>query len=236
MIVPSRSVRDQFRRHHATPVQRVVVIPNGVDTEKYHPRNIGQLRGDVRRRHGIPERNLLVLMMGAEWVRKGVPQAIRAVASLDDVPVTLLVVGPDAPDRYLALATRHGAADRVVFAGPTKSPEMYHAAADVFLLASLYEPFGLVVIEAMATGLPVVVSASAGVAELIQDGVNGLLIDDPDDAAEIAAALETLVRDGAARERLGYEARRTACENDWRRVADSNLEVYQAVTAGRRNR
>ncbi len=111
---------------------------------------------------------------------------------------------------------------------------MYYAASDVLLLPSLYEPFGLSILEAMASGLPVLVSRDSGAAELINDGVDGLLINDPTDVAEISAKLGALLKDADLRTRLGKQARRAALQYPWDRVARETEEVYERVLLQKR--
>jgi len=116
---------------------------------------------------------------------------------------------------------------RVVFTGPTEQSWKYYAASDIFLLPTLYEPFGLVILEAMAAGLPVLVSREAGAAELVRDGTDALLLEDAGDVDEIAGKLELLLEDAGLRKRLGEEARRTALCHTWARVAQRTVKVYQ---------
>ena len=117
----------------------------------------------------------------------------------------------------------------VIFAGQTREVGRYYAAGDVYLLPSLYEPFGLSILEAMASGLPVLVSRDSGAAELISDGVDGLLIQEPRDVTELSAKLGALLKDAHLRTRLGRQARRTALQYPWDRVARETEEVYERV-------
>ncbi len=104
----------------------------------------------------------------------------------------------------------------------------------MFLLPSLYEPFGLSILEAMATGLPVLASRDCGAAELIHDGIDGLLIQNPRDVPAISAMLGVLLRDGDLIARLGRQARRAALHYDWDRVARETEEVYERVLLQKR--
>ena len=97
------------------------------------------------------------------------------------------------------------------------------------MLPTFNEAFGLVILEAMSSGLPVLVSSLAGASELVKDGVNGLIINDPSDALEIAAKLDTMLFDENLRMSLGKEARQTALKYSWNLVAKKYIEVYEAV-------
>ena len=229
IIVLSERMKREYIRRFGTPAEKIFVIPNGVDSAKYNRDNVGLYREEIRRRHSLAEHDLVVLLVGIDWVRKGVAQVIEALPLLDAFPAKLLIVGPDDPTPYRELARRCGVAEKVMFAGPTREPCKYYAASDIFLLPSLYEPFGLATLEAMATSLPVVVSREAGAAELIRDGIDGLLLEDPLDVAEIAAKLELLLADAGLRKRLGDEALRTVLKHSWSQVAERTVDVYQHV-------
>lgn len=229
LIVLSKRMKEHFIHHHGTPGENIFVIPDGVDCTDYNPGNVSLYREKIRCRHSLTEHELIVLLMGIDWVRKGVAQAIESLALLKEFPVQLVIVGPNNHKPYLRLAKIHGVEAQVIFTGSTREPWKYYATCDVFLLPSIYEPFGLVVLEAMATGLPVVVSGEAGAAELIQDGVNGLLLKDSRDAGEIATKLGILLDDIELRKQLGKNARRTAMRISWEQVAQRTLEVYRRV-------
>ena len=229
LIVSSEGVKRQFTSYYASIEDNVHVVPNGVDASRFSPANAARYRRTVRDSHGLTDGDLVVLTIAIDWVRKGITPAIEAMSYLEDLPAKLLVVGPDDPGPYRAVAADWGVWDNVVFAGPTSAPWGFYGASDVFLLASVNEPFGLVVLEAMASGVPIVVSASAGVAELIEDGRSGLFIHDSEDAEEIAARLRMVLCDGELGGRLACAGRQTALRYDWYEVASQTVEVYRAA-------
>lgn len=122
----------------------------------------------------------------------------------------------------------------MIFARKTTEVWKYYAASDVFLVPTKYEAFGLTVLEAMATGLPVLVSQEAGAAELIEDGRNGLLLDDPRDVNEIAGWLDEVLSDHDLRRELGERARQTALQHRWEDVAEDTLAVYRYAIGQRK--
>ena len=204
------------------------MIHSGVDSERYTPENIPVYRDEIRKRHGLGNEPVL-LLVGGDWGRKGVAEVITSLSMLDSRDAKLLVAGPGNAGAYRRMARAVGVEDRVVFVGETRDAWQYHAAADIFLLPTKYEAFGLAILEAMATGLPVLVSAVAGAAELIGDGVDGLLIMSPTDPEEIAARTDSLLDDQELRRRLGASARLTAVRYNWARVAEKTVAVYKMI-------
>ena len=187
----------------------ITVIHHGVDTEKFTPANhSGALQVEL----GIPAGVPLFLFVGD--FRKGADACIRALAEGH-----LLCVGGTPPDLYRALAQQLGRADRVHFRPATDSVEQYYAGADVLLLPTPYDAFGMVVLEAMCAGLPVIVSRNAGASELIDDGRNGFILRREED---LPALMHRAAQSG-----VGPAARATALEHTWDRVAAETLDVYK---------
>jgi UDP-glucose:(heptosyl)LPS alpha-1,3-glucosyltransferase len=108
-------------------------------------------------------------------------------------------------------------AGRLHWHGASSDVARFHAAADVFALPTTYEPFGLVIIEAMASGLPVITSGLAGAAVAIAEGNNGLLLDDPRDAEQLAQHLRALL-DAGERDRVGQAAAASVADYEWQQV------------------
>jgi glycosyltransferase involved in cell wall biosynthesis len=118
-------------------------------------------------------------------------QALRAMAACKDLPFRLDVVGRADPGPFMELTTQLGLTTRVHHHGSSNDVGRYMAAADLFVLPTQYEPFGLVIVEALASGLPTITSRLAGAAEAVRHGSNGLLLDDPLDVEELASHLRT---------------------------------------------
>ena len=228
-IVLSAAMNTGIIRDHPVPPESIFVIPNGVDSSRYSPDNVARYRDEVRDQLSLAPDGQVVLFLGGDWPRKGLAQAIEALSLLAGSEAMLLVVGSGNIAAYRNLAKRCRIEDRVIFAGQTREGWRYYAASDVYLLPSLYEPFGLSILEAMASGLPVLVSRDSGAAELISDGVDGLLIQEPRDVTELSAKLGALLKDAHLRTRLGRQARRTALQYPWDRVARETEEVYERV-------
>ena len=236
LIVLSHRMKDEFVRHYEIPAKQIFVVHSGVDADKYSPRNVPLYRHEVRQRHGVGTNEPLLLLAGGDWERKGVAEAIEALSILDSKEAKLLIAGWGDARAYGQLASDMGVRDRVIFVGRTREAWKYYAASDLFLLPTHYEAFGLAILEAMATGLPILVSCRTGAAELIHDGIDGLLIQNPRDVPAISATLGALLKDADLRTRLGRQARLTALHHTWDRVARETEEVYERVLLEKRGR
>lgn len=206
VICNSPMVRDDIRRHYGVPVGKLHVIENAIDTAAYRPpADVAAVRWALRAGLGLPADGLLFLFVGAGFERKGLGAAIRALA-VSGLDAHLAVIGRDRRRRhYGRLARRLGVADRMTFLGRRDDVPRFYWAADGLLHPALYEAFGLVVLEAMAAGLPVVSSHQCGAAgSLIRPGENGF-VHDALDIDGLAGSLRRFA-DAAWRERAGRSA------------------------------
>ncbi len=201
----------------------VEVVYHGTDVDRFHPTNRDRFRAGVRSTLGIPAGQFVALYVGD--LKKGATAAVRAVAATPGVTL-LLVSGSDATD-LRRVAAECGAAERVILHPPSNQIERFYAAADVFLFPTLYDSFGLVVTEAMASGLPVITSRAAGAAELITPGVDGFVTEEPWDVTALAAHLALLRDSPDLRETVGLAARRRVEPLTWDRTAEETMVVYR---------
>lgn len=228
IVAVSQSVKNDLVDLLGLDQGAVQIVPNGVDPERFHPRNIGRFRRELRTELRISATEPVVVFVGNAWGRKGLQTALDAIERPGLEDLRLVVVGTGNPAPFMKKRSDR-VRQRVTFVGSRASDvERYYAMSDMFLLPTLYEPFGLVVLEAMATGVPAIVSASAGVAELLHDGVDSLLLADPTDADEIAGYIRLLIDAPDMAQRLATDGRRTAERLDWRMVADRLLEAHAA--------
>jgi len=169
------------------------------------------------------------MFAGGDWHRKGLLYVIEALSLLLRRDVKLVVVGSGDEKFYGQLAELKRVRERIIFVSSSSNLWEYYAASDVFVFPTIYEPFGLVIVEAMASGLPVITSKVAGAADLIIDGVNGLLLRIASDVNDLAVKIELLLSNAELRKTMGEHARETAEEFSWDRVAQKTLEVYNTV-------
>lgn len=224
IAISDRSARDIVNYYHCTAPMHVIY--HGVDSVKFSPATRDRWRAESRQAFGFNDEEFVFLYVGN--LRKG---AKRCMEALTKVPHgRLLCVAATEPSLYKRFAAECGIADRVVFSGHTSQVEKIYAAADAMLLPTPYDPFALVVTEAMACGLPVVVSREAGAAELIKHGTNGLLLEDVTSHEELAGHMRFLENDRNAVAAIGRNARALAEKLTWDSVADQTMSVYERVS------
>lgn len=206
---------------------RIVVIPNGVDLERFRPPTPDErraARADLKL--GTEER--VAVFVGHEFSRKGLSFAIRG---LEHAPTVLLLIIGGNDDIIAAAheeAKEHGVGDRVLFLGPRSNLRPFLAASDMFVFPSAYEANALVVLEALASGLPVIATPVGFAPEVIADGENGFLVDrDPRGVGERMAQLADL--DDAELAAFGRRARATAERYGWSSVARRYLELAEEL-------
>ena len=206
-----------------------VVIGNGVDLDVWSMPT-DEERLEARGRLGLAPDDSMVLFVGHEFGRKGLPELIDAVAALPDAH--LMVVGGTvdliAAQERMPSAQAMGA--RLHFLGAQPDPRGAFIAADVFCLPSAYESYGLVVLEALACGVPVVGTRTGCLPDVVVDGVNGALVERT--AADVRAGLErVLAGDRAA---IRAASRAAAAAHSWSGVAQQYLDAFRALAAGAR--
>lgn len=198
IIALTETVRADILRHYAVPAEDIVVIPNGFAPEEFSVARVREKRAQMRQRLGYGDRDQVILFVANELERKGFRPLLEAVARLDDPTLRLLAVGRlDAASCANSIRAL-GLEGRVQFCGPTNDVADYFAAADCFALPTQYEAWGLVIVEALACGLPVLTSRLAGAAMVVHEGKTGELLDDPLDPVEIAQKLARLLHERGA--------------------------------------
>lgn len=236
IMVMSNVLKGEVLKNYRIPEEKIEVVHSGVNCEEFKPENKKLYGGEMRKKYGIGENDIVLFFMGNPFSRKGLEYAIRALPLINGKSVKILVAGNDNPAIYQALARKLNVHEKVKwFIGLTNEINKFFATGDIFLLPTLYEPFGLVITDAMATGLPAVVSRRAGAAELIEDGKEGLLINNPKDTEEIAEKVNYLIDNNLYR-KMGKAARAKAETLTWDRTAEQMLSVMEeAAEMKRRN-
>lgn len=246
-VVPSRRAAEDLGRWHDVPRELIRRVYNGVDSVRYSPFLRDSYREPLRRRLGISDETLLVLHMAGNPRMDGLSTLLKSMAWLATrkMPVHLLVGGVR---RWLAPA-RLAAAMRlsscVTFVGPLDDFAPLYAAADIYAQPTASDPNGATALEALASGLPVITTQFNGISELLLDGREGYVLDDPADVAALAGRIETLC-DPTVRATMARSARQLALRHTLTQNIQELLIVYEEAVrnqtvdapgpAGRRGR
>ena len=250
VVAVSNETREDVLRLFDVSAERVHVIHNGIDADFYRP----DPATTALERHGIDPGVPYVLFVGRITRQKGIVHLVRAIRHLDPAIGVVLCAGqPDTPEiaEEMERGVAAAQADRpnVVWIGEMVSREearQLYSHAAVFCCPSVYEPFGIINLEAAACETPVVASAVGGIPEVVVDGETGLLVpvelrpDDPMSPIDpdrfernLAGAINALMADAATREVMGRAARRRAVERfSWSRIAEETVELYRRLVAG----
>lgn len=229
IVALSQRLRALLVERHRVPPERIIVIPNGVDTQRFAPARLAALRQPARSMLCVAG-STLFLAVAHNLRLKGVDNAMRALAVLrrEGADVRLVVAGGRPDAFWTGLAIRLGVRDHVTFLGPVIDMAPLFAAADVVVHPTRWDACSLVTIEGLAAGLPVITTVINGASELIADGRSGLVLSDPEDVPSLAARMRQLLHPDARR-RIGAAARETALRHDsrdnFRAVEDVLLQV-----------
>lgn len=236
LVASSSEEMEQLACLYGAPHDNLTTIHPGVDHELFNPGDQHEARVAL----GLGE-GRFILHVGRIQRLKGIDLAIRSLAHLGPeagVPTLLVVGGPSGPagsseiERLAELATDLGVRDRVRFLGPQPHASLpaYYRAADVVVVCSHSESFGLAALEAHACATPVVATAVGGLKHIVQDGQSGNLIATRDPRT-FAARLAPLLRDGAMRQRWSMAAAGASMSFSWERSASEFLELYECLVS-----
>ena len=231
VVVSTEQEKQDLSRLYDTVPYRVEVIPAGVDLDLFRPMD----RAKAREQLGLAEKRI-VLSVGRIQPLKGLDILIGAMSKLEDTADTrLVIVGGDLGrdvelTRLQTLTARLGLQDAVSFVGAVKQAELptYYSAADILVMPSYYESFGLVALEAMACGLPIIASRVGGPRMFVRQGEVGYLI--PWHCPEpYAQRIEVLLSNAALRDSMGRAAKVKAGTMGWDKVANRTLGLYSSL-------
>lgn len=228
VICNSEMVRNEIAGRFTIDPAKLTLIRNGVDLERFHP-SARQVHRDVMRAKLTIDADATVfVMVGSGFERKGVAEALQAMRACPGA--ALVVVGNDKHRRhYEARASTLGIAARVRFVGPVADALPYHAMADCLLAPALYDPFPNAALEALACGVPVIASDACGVAELIDDGVNGRVVESGRVDALQAAMQAAVDIDEARAIDMRRAARAAAAPHPLGALSSALLALYRSL-------
>lgn len=210
IIANSRMVREEILRYYGTAGSAIQVIYTGVDLGRFRLTRGEAARADFRQALGVRPGDSVVLFAGSGFERKGLRFLLEAAGRMRGMHgLRIWVLGKGNLHRSQSLADRLGIADRVHFAGPVADPERWMAAADLFVLPTVYDPFSNACLEAMACGLPVITTAGNGTAEVLEKWQTGAVVPDPRDVKGLVNRITEFL-DPARREERRAAARACA--------------------------
>jgi UDP-glucose:(heptosyl)LPS alpha-1,3-glucosyltransferase len=180
IVAISEMVKGDIIDYYGIPEEKVEVIYNGVDTEHFHPRN-KEYRKEIRSHYGLSSEDVLLLFVSHNFRLKGLRYLIQALPLIKEKNgnVKLLVVGRDNIRPYRHLAKKMGCGEDVFFAGGVRDLERYYPSADILVHPTFYDACSLVVLEALASGVPVITTKNNGAGGIISDGKEGFVLEDP---------------------------------------------------------
>jgi len=223
ILALSEMVKRNIIDNYNVPASDIEVIYNGVDIKKYHPDNRTHHRSEIRNKHGLTDNEFLILFVGSGFERKGVKYLIEAVEAVSE-PVSVLIVGRGPESRFRHMIQKQN----IIFCGPQKDVYKYYAAADIFVFPTLYEPFGNVHLEALASGLPVITTKNSGASEIIENGKHGFVVDCPENTREIADRIE-FVMNKDEKQRMSIEARKLAEDFTHEKHISKIITLYRQI-------
>jgi len=235
-VAVSHLTRDIFLQEYPIDPDKVAVIHPGVELSDYRRENKDDVRHAVRSSLGISENELVMVFASMNFEIKGLDNIIASLGRLPkQIPrFKLVVAGKGNAKKYRKIANEAGVAENIVFTGVLNREKLtdLYLAGDLYVMLSKFDTFGMVVLEAMAAGLPVMVSSHVGAKDLVVQNENGFVVDDPSDHVGVASRLQALM-DENTRRRMSAAALATADENSWDAVTEKYQALYTEILAAK---
>lgn len=232
-VLPVSSLtRDRLIRAFPGIDHKTRVLTPGVDTTPFDRFDRRECRKQIRDRYGLTETDNVILFVGMNFEVKGLAPIMEAFAILKrrkpDRPVKLLVVGKGDESRYRKVADQLGIGADTLFTGTWRDEiAPVYLASDLFIMLSSFDTFGLTVLEAMSAGLPVVISPTVGARDVVQNGINGYIVD-PGKPEEVGDRMDQILNPNAYKD-MAVNAHRTADAHTWTAMADQMAALYREI-------
>ncbi len=241
-LAVSHLVKEKFlQTYNKINPERVQVVHPGVDAARYRMLDRKLCRREIRERYGVGPDDVVILFVSMNFHIKGLDRLIEALAVLKSQrhreKFKLLVVGKGNTRKYTALAGKLNVVENIVFTGPLQKNELErtYLAGDLFSILSRFDTFGMVVLEAMAASLPVVISSTVGAKDLVRNGINGFIVNGEAGASAISEKIDLLF-DEERRLQMGQQARTTALACTWEETAKKMTAVYEMILDNQRDK
>ncbi len=220
IIANSEMIKNEIIHYYNISPLKIKVIYNGVDPLKFSPAK------EMEKKKIIFNQSFngkIILFVGSGFERKGLLTLLKALSLLKNKKFLLLVLGKGNFGKYKEISKELGISDKIHFYGPTKEIEKFYAVSDIFVLPTLYDPFSNATLEAMASGLPVITTVNNGASELIEEGKEGFIIQNPLNYRELTEKIEFALKEKG---KMGELARKKAEQYTIERAAK---EFFQCV-------
>ena len=237
-IAVSSLTKDIFLQEYNINPDKVAVINPGVDLNDYAQHNKDSVRNTIRNELGINIADPVILFVSMNYEIKGLDDILFSLAKLKtrNRKFKFIVVGKGNIKKYTKIAQDAQIISDVIFTGPVNKEKIIklYLASDLYIMLSKFDTFGNVVLEAMAAGLPVIISSNVGAKDLVQEGKNGFIISHTSDSDYIAAKIALLL-DENIRRQLAEAAYKTADQNTWDDVTKKYAIIYENILAKHRS-
>ena len=235
VVAISQMVRRDLLLRHGVSDDRLRLVYNGVNADRFTPGLRNTYRAPTRHDIGVDDDQPVFLIVAHNFLLKGVPALLRAMVRFrrSNYSGVLVIVGGKRLGRWQREIERMGIAEQVRFVGAVDDPTPFYAAADVYVQPTWYDPCSLVLLEALACGLPVITSPFNGAGELIDPGVHGTIVDEPSDDLALARAMIEWSSPGR-RSMTAKLCRERMLAHTFERNVDGIVEIYEEVLASRK--
>lgn len=231
VITNSQFAKNGITTFYPIKTDKIYVIYNGVDSNLFTPKKKNTDGKRLRSKLEIPENDCIILFVGNDLKRKGLGYLIKALSILKAKGMKkfrLLVVGNGKQFNYKLMAQKERVEKEIYFLKYSETIDEYYASADILVLPTIFDPFSNVVLEAMASGLPVITTYNNGASEIIEDGISGMIVKVSDIVNELVAKISFL-ESPAQRLKIGVEARRVAERFTWEKTNNEIMSLYKSI-------
>jgi UDP-glucose:(heptosyl)LPS alpha-1,3-glucosyltransferase len=237
-VAVSSLTKEIFLREYEIDPDKVTVINPGVDLKDYSNKNKDSLRNSIRRELGINAGDPLIVFASMNFEIKGLDDILLSLAKLraQNRKFKLIVAGKGDIKKYMKLAEKAQITSNVIFTGLVSKEKLIqiYLAGDIYVMLSKFDTFGMVVLEAMAAGMPVVISSNVGAKDIVREDKNGFVIRDTSDTDDIAAKI-ALLFDENIRRKMSEAAFQTAEQNTWSDVTKKYAAIYTDLLEKKRS-
>lgn len=237
-VAVSSLTKDIFLQEYPINPDKITVINPGVDLSDYPKQDKDSVRKNTRAELGINNTDPVILFASMNFEIKGLDDILFSLAKLkaQNHKFKLVVAGKGNIKKYTQMAQKAGIGADVIFTGTLTKEKLInlYLAGDLYIMLSKFDTFGMVVLEAMAAGLPVIISGNVGAKDLVQEGKNGFVIGNTSDSGYIAAKI-VLLCDENLRRPFAQAAYQTAAQNTWDSVAAKYQEIYTSILSIRKS-